>query len=131
MSLSASPREGRRGLGKGGLGRKDWGGVPWFPGGAVSVVVMGLGEEGWHGASCIVGVARARSRSPGLKRAPALPTCPMRAQNVPACQHAQIMRSVCIRIATTHAMSLMSFLAKANNMSIVSFHDATGKINHS
>ena len=60
------------------------GGVPWFPGGAVSVVVMGLGEEGWHGASCIVGVARARSH-------------PLRS-NVPLhCQRAQCAPKTCQR----------------------------------
>ena len=46
------------------------GGVSWFPGGAASVVVMGLGEEGWHGASCIEGVARVRSRSPASLHVP-------------------------------------------------------------
>ena len=81
--MSASPREGRRGLGKGRLGREDWGGVPWFPGGAASVVVMGLGEEGWHGASCIEGVARG-ARSLTVSCVPAnVPKC---AQNVRACK---------------------------------------------
>ena len=51
--------------------------------------------------------ARVRSRSPA-----SLPTCPSAPKT---CERA----NVCIRIAMTHAMSLMSFLAKANAISRV------------